>query len=180
LAKVIAVVGSPRKGGVTYKLIKTISDTIAEKKKNVKVELIHLPAYKIEHCSGCDDYCQKTGDCKIKDDMQRLIYPKLKETDVLIIGTPTYYWNVSGLVKDFIDRTNALYNKEALKGKMGAAVAVAEENGQNLALSALSSFFQLHNMKELGSMAIVHLGKPIGKVELEMAKALGEKIASHL
>lgn len=177
LVKVLGIVGSLRKK-FTFKLIKTVLDAIA-KKKNVELEIIHLSAYKIEHCSGCVDYCEKTGDCKIKDDMKKL-YPKLKKADVLIIGTPTYFWNVSGLVKNFIDRTNPLYYPGALKGKIGAAIAVSEEEGQNQALSAISSFFQVQNIKEVGSLGIAHRGKPIGKVELGMAKALGERVASHL
>jgi len=111
--------------------------------------------------------------------MQKL-YPKLKEADVLIIGTPTYYWNVTGLVKDFIDRTNPLYNTESLKGKIGVAVAVAEESGQELALSAISSFFELHDMKQIGSIAIARGDKPVGEAELEMAKTLGKRIANRL
>jgi len=177
LAKVLGIVGSPRKK-YTYKLVKTVLDTVAEK-KNVETELIQLSDYKIEHCSGCLDYCEKTKKCKIKDDMQKL-YPELKEADALIIGTPTYYYNVSGSVKDFIDRSNPLYNAESLKGKIGAAIAVSEEEGHNQALTAISSLFQLHKLREVGSIAIVHRRKPLGQVELEMAKSLGEKIASLL
>jgi len=60
------------------------------------------------------------------------------------------------------------------------SVAVAEEGGQELALSAISSFFELQNMKQVGGIAIVRGDKPVGEVELEMAKALGERIASKL
>ncbi|UCE16051.1 MAG: flavodoxin family protein, partial [Candidatus Bathyarchaeota archaeon] len=145
----------------------------------VETELVHLADFDIEHCSGCSDFCEKTGECKIQDDMQKL-YPKLKEAKLLVIGTPTYYWNVTGLVKDFIDRTNPLYHTGSLKGKMGAAVAVAEEDGQELALSAISSFFELQNMKQVGSIAIVRGDKPVGAAELKMAKTLGETIASKI
>ncbi len=104
----------------------------------------------------------------------------MKEADVLIVGSPTYYWNVSGVVKDFIDRTNPLYNTESLKGKVGVAVAVAEENGQELALYAISSFFELQGMKQIGSIAIVRGDKPVGETELEMAKTLGKRIANQI
>lgn len=177
LVKVLAIVGSPRKQN-TYKLIEAVVETVA-KKKSVETELVHLADFDIKHCSGCSDFCEKTGECNIQDGMQKL-YPKLKEADVLVIGTPTYYWNVTGLVKDFIDRTNPLYNTESLKGKMGVAVAVAEEDGQELALSAISSFFELQNMKQVGGIAIVRGDKPVGEVELEMARTLGERIASKL
>jgi multimeric flavodoxin WrbA len=177
LVKVLAVVGSPRKEN-TYKLVEAVLEAVAEK-KSVESELVHLADFDIEHCSGCSEFCEKTGECKIQDDMQKL-YPKLKEADVLVIGTPTYYWNVTGLVKDFIDRNNPLYHTESLKGKIGAAVAVAEEDGQELALSAISSFFELQNMKQVGGLAIVRGDKPVGEAELEMAKALGKRIANKL
>ena len=177
MVKVLAVVGSPRKQN-TYKLVEAVADAVA-KNKNVTTELIQLSDFNIEHCAGCGEFCEKTGKCKIEDDMQKL-YPKLKETDVLIIGTPTYYWNVTGVVKDFIDRTNPLYTPQSLKGKIGVAVAVAEESGQELALSAISSFFELHGMKQIGSIAIARGDKPIGEAELEMAKTLGKRIANQL
>jgi len=175
--KVLAIVGSPRKQN-TYKLVETVADAVA-KNKNVTTELVQLSDFNIEHCAGCGEFCEKTGKCKIEDDMQRL-YPKLKEADVLIVGTPTYYWNVTGVVKDFIDRTNPLYHTESLKGKIGAAVAVAEEDGQELALYAISSFFELQGMKQIGSIAIVRGDKPVGEAELEMAKTLGKRIANQL
>lgn len=176
MVKVLAVVGSPRKQN-TYKLVEAVAEAVA-KNKNVETELVQLSEFDIKHCAGCGEFCEKTGECNIEDDMQKL-YPKLKEADVLIIGTPTYYWNVSGVVKDFIDRTNPLYNTESLKGKIGAAVAVAEESGQELALSAISSFFELHSMKQIGSIAIARGDKPIGEAELEMAKTLGKRIANQ-
>jgi len=177
LVKVLGIVGSPRKEN-TYKLVEAVVEAVA-KRKNVETELVHLADFDIEHCSGCSDFCEKTGECKIQDDMQKL-YPKLKEAKLLVIGTPTYYWNVTGLVKNFIDRTNPLYHTGSLKGKMGAAVAVSEEDGQELALSAISSFFELQNMNQVGSIAIVRGDKPVGEAELKMAKTLGETIASKI
>lgn len=177
MVKVLGIVGSPRREN-TYKLVEAVVEAVAQK-KTVETELVHLADLDIKHCSGCSDFCEKTGECKIQDDMQTL-YSKLKEADVLLIGTPTYYWNVTGLVKDFIDRTNPLYHTESLKGKMGTAVAVSEEDGQELALSAISSFFELQNIKQVGGIAIARGDKPVGEAELEMAKTLGKRIASKL
>ncbi len=176
MVKVLAIVGSPRRKN-TYRLAEAIVEGIA-KKENVETELVHLADFDIKYCDGCSD-CEETGECSIEDDMQKL-YPKLREADIFIIGTPTYYWNVSGLLKNFIDRAHPLYNAESLKGKLGAAVAVSEENGQELALSAISSFFELQGIKQVGGLAVVRGDKPIGEADLKMAKTLGEKIASKL
>ncbi|UCC33435.1 MAG: flavodoxin family protein, partial [Candidatus Bathyarchaeota archaeon] len=142
-------------------------------------ELVHLMELNIKQCAGCSSFCEEKGECNIQDDMQEL-YPKLKKADGIIIGTPTYFWNVTGLVKAFIDRSLPLYNSESLKGKIGAAIAVSEENGQELTLTAISSFFELQNMKQCGGIAVVRGEKPVGEVELRMAKALGETVASAL
>jgi len=177
LTKVLAVVGSARKKN-TYMLTEAAIGPIRER-KDIEVELIQLLDFDIKHCTGCDDYCEKTGECKTRDDMQKL-YPKLREMDVLIIGSPTYFWNVSGSIKDFMDRCLPLYYHGVLKGKMGAAVAVSETDGQNRTLSAISSFFQLMGIKELGSVAIARGKETVGKAELGIAKALGERIVSQL
>jgi len=178
LVKVLAIVGSPRREN-TYRLIETVMGTINRGRKDVTAELIRLSDLKINHCNGCEDYCEKTGECKIQDDMQKL-YPKLRETDVLIIGTPTYFWNVSGLIKDFIDRSLPLYYTKALKDKLGASVSVAGADGHNQALAGVSSFLQLQGMKEAGSVAVVRGEEPVGKAELKMAKVLGDRIVSQL
>jgi multimeric flavodoxin WrbA len=105
------------------------------------------------------------------------IYPKLKEADVIIIGTPTYYWNVSGLVKTFIDRCLPLYHKRLLKNKMAASVAVSEVDGQNLALATISSFFRLNEMIEIGGFSIARGKSEVGDRELESARVFGRMIA---
>jgi multimeric flavodoxin WrbA len=175
--KVLAVVGSARKKN-TFSLTEAVIAPIKER-KDVTIELIQLSSLDIKHCAGCDDYCKNTGECKTQDDMQKL-YPKLKDADVLIIGSPTYFWNVSGLIKNFMDRCLPLYYQKALKGKKGAAVAVSEIDGQNRTLSAISGFFQLLGMKELGSVSIARGEDMVGEAEFEMAKALGKRIVNQL
>jgi len=174
--KALAIVGSPRKAN-TYRLVKAVCDLLRE--RNVETELIFLKDLDIKYCNGCDDYCGTKRECHVEDDMQ-MLYPKLKEADAIIIGTPTYFWNVSGLLKSFIDRTDPLYVARALKGKIGAAVAVSEVDGQNLAISSISSFFHLHEMREVGSIAISRGTEKVNEEDIEMAKVLAKKISSEL
>jgi multimeric flavodoxin WrbA len=175
LVKVLAIIGSARKKN-TFSLVEAAIAPIKER-RDVTIELIQLSNFDIKPCNGCD-YCRDTGECKIQDDMQR-IYPKLKDADVLIIGSPTYFWNVSGLIKNFMDRCLPLYYKKALDGKIGASIAVSEINGQNQTLSAISGFFQLMGIREVGSMSIARGEDEVSEVELEIARALGKKIVSQ-
>jgi multimeric flavodoxin WrbA len=176
MVKALAIVGSPRKAN-TYRLIKTIAELLS--KRNIETEAIFLGDINIQNCKGCNNYCSANKTCLIQDDMQSL-YSKLKEADVIIIGTPTYFWNVSGSLKTFIDRTHPLYVTRALKGKIGAAVAVSEINGQNFAILGISSFFSLHEIREVGSLSIAHEGKNIKEEDVEMVKTLAEKILQSL
>mgnify|MGYP001078045230 FL=1 len=174
--KVLAIVGSPRKAN-TYRLVKAMCDALEE--RNVGTDLILLQDMDIQHCNGCSDHCDRKRECRVEDDMRRL-YPKLRETDALIIGTPVYFWNVSGLLKTFIDRTLPLYTSRELKGKIGAAVAVSEADGQNLAISDISSFFRLHQMRDIGSIGIARGSEDVKDEDIEMAKALARKILNEL
>ena len=174
--KILLIVGSPRKANA-YRLGKAMCGLLD--KKNVETELIFLKDLDIEYCSGCNDYCSASGECCVEDDMQ-MLYHKLKEADAIIIGTPTYFWNVSGLLKTFIDRTVPLYVAQDLKGKLGAAVAVSEVDGQNLAISNISSFFHLHEMKEIGSVAIARGRGKVKKKDMDLVEILAQKILEEL
>jgi len=68
---------------------------------------------------------ERKGICRIEDDMQQ-IYSTLIEADALAIGTPVYFEMLSGLLKNFMDRTCPIWPSLELKPIVG--VAVAEEN----------------------------------------------------
>lgn len=177
MIKVIGIVGSPRKEN-TYKLVEAALEAVMEEEE-VEAELIPLSDLNIKHCDGCLS-CKETLKCGIDDDMQGL-YPKLTEADVLIIGTPTYFWNVSGLLKDFIDRSHALYESKALRGKTVAAITVADKSGQDKALSAIGSFFRLHEMKNVGNITVaLHDRKVVDENDLSLCRMLGKKITKML
>ncbi len=88
--KVIAINGSPRmeKGRTAMVLgdfIQGMMDAGSE------VELLYASRFKVKPCACGEMYCwrKKPGECCIKDDMQ-LLYPKLREADILILSTPVY------------------------------------------------------------------------------------------
>ena len=73
----------------------------------------------------------------------------MKETDVFIVGSPNYFDNVSGLLKDFIDRTNPFYKTDLLKNKKLLAVVVGAgeiENSKLVSSQALKYFANCHQL----------------------------------
>ena len=80
----------------------------------------------IKVCQGCST-CYHTGTCFIKDDSEKLVH-MISESDGIIIGSPTYASNVSGLLKVFIDRGHFVI-EQALYGKYAMSVATSENYG---------------------------------------------------
>ncbi len=72
-------------------------------KAGAKVELLYSKNLKILPCIGCFKCWEETiGECFIDDDMQK-IYPKLRETDILVLAIPVYI-PLPGMMQNFINR----------------------------------------------------------------------------
>ncbi|MGC9309162.1 MAG: flavodoxin family protein [Candidatus Nanoarchaeia archaeon] len=107
--KILAVSGSPRHKNTDYMIKKVIESS------GINGEIIFLRDLKIFNCSGCG-LCRKNFKCVIEDDMKE-IYNKLINADIIILGSPTYFNNVSGLMKNFMDRCIPFYFFKKLKSK---------------------------------------------------------------
>ena len=69
-----------------------------------KVELFYTKKLKINACTGEFNCWTKTpGKCYQDDDMN-MLYPKIREADILVFATPVYVWGVSGPMKNLMDR----------------------------------------------------------------------------
>lgn len=74
-----------------------------------QVELISLKQNRVAPCIGCNS-CQVHGECFMKDKLNEIL-DQVIESDVLVFASPTYYYSVSGTLKNFIDRTFAKFTK---------------------------------------------------------------------
>jgi len=127
--KTLGIVGSPRKEGNTDILVSEVLRGAGD--AGATIEKIFLNDLDIKPCqSECSDYCKKTGDCKIRDDMSTL-YNKIYESDAIILGTPLYWYGPSAQLKAFIDRWYAFSHPtfaHRMKGKRIVLVAPFEES----------------------------------------------------
>ena len=145
--KVIGICGSPRRGNTEWMLQKLL-EVIA--RQGIETELILLREKDIKQCNGCLT-CeaggkQRKGICTIQDDMQE-IYPMLVEADGLALGTPVYFEMLSGLLKNFMDRTCPIWPR--LEGKPVVGIAVAEE-GIGKAVENLKTYSSVCGMRWVG------------------------------
>lgn len=141
--KVLGIVCSPRKRGNTEILVQEA--LAGAKDTGAEIELLTVRDKNIKPCNGCL-LCKKTGVCPINDDMQ-LIYEKMLNVDGIILGTPVYFWSMSGQAKILIDRTVAIrYPYLKLRNKVAGAIAVATRAGAINTLNVLQRYFALNHM----------------------------------
>jgi len=122
--KILALIGSPRKGSNTDTLVEQILE--GAKAKGHISDKLYLYDYEISPCIDCRK-CKK-GDlvCPINDGMQE-IYPKMEETDLIIFGTPNYWYGPTGKMKLLIDRIRPFVANGKLRGKRAIVVTPAAE-----------------------------------------------------
>lgn len=146
MAKVLLLCGSPRQGNTEFVLKEIYNALDCEK------NLILLREKNIKQCLGCLA-CDKTGKCAISDDMDDL-RNELTGADIIVIGSPNYFDNVPGILKNFIDRTNPFYKPRPLKGKRAISIVVGGgsiENSKKVANQALDSFLSSNQLEIINS-----------------------------
>lgn len=132
--KVIGIVGSPRSNGNTRKLVELVLEGAAE--TGAETELVLLGEKDIQYCTSC--FACKEGECPIQDDMVEIM-EKVRAADVLVLGSPSYYDNVTGLMKSFIDRSNRLFHTQEMTGRRAVLVGVGSATAEK-AVDALGSY----------------------------------------
>lgn len=90
------------------------------------VEHITLIDQRIQFCKGCLS-CQNTHACPIADSMPAIL-KQMKDCDVLVFATPIYFYELSGQLKTFLDRTNPLYDTNYQFRDIYLLASAAEEN----------------------------------------------------
>ncbi|MFH2012791.1 MAG: flavodoxin family protein [Pseudomonadota bacterium] len=110
--------GSPRgKNGNTHFMVKEFIQGVKE--AGSEIENIFLTEKEINYCLGCFDCWTKTpGKCIQKDDMEGLLR-EFMSSDIVVFATPLYVFNVTGLMKNFMDRLLPLSGPHFGKDKTG-------------------------------------------------------------
>ena len=148
----IAVNGSPRKDGNTRLLLEKVLDPI--NKAGWKTELLQLGGGNIHGCRACYKCFEKKDmRCAFKDDEFNEIAGKLFTADAIILGTPTYFTDVSAEMKALLDRLGLVgkANDNALQGRIGAAVVAVRRGGGTHAFDTINHMFLMSGVIVPGS-----------------------------
>lgn len=182
--KVLAINGSARKDGNTAKMIGTLlAELTAE---GIESEHVQLAGKDLRGCLACYK-CFETKDkkCIQKKDMVNELIERMDAADGVVLGSPTYFANVTTNMKSLIDRAGlvSIANGRIFARKVGAAVVVARRGGAIHTFNSLNHFFFINEMVVPGSIYWnMGFGREIGEVDgdeegLRTMSTLGKHMA---
>ncbi|MDK2974927.1 MAG: hypothetical protein PWP08_1298 [Methanofollis sp.] len=150
--KVVAINGSPRADGNTARLLKA---ALAElEQEGIETELVHIGGKPVHGCTGCGKcFENQDGKCIFEDDFVNECIATMAAADGFIIGSPTYFADVTTETKALIDRAGyvSLANGGLFAHKAGAAVVAARRAGAVHAFDTINHLFGISNMFTVGS-----------------------------
>ncbi|MBN2027245.1 MAG: flavodoxin family protein [Actinobacteria bacterium] len=122
MKKVTAFIGSARKK-YTYDAVREFFDDL-EALGGVECEIVALCDYRVETCRGCK-LCFEKGEefCPLKDDRDALI-EKIIASDGVVFASPNYSFQVSGIMKIFLDRLGFVFHRPRFHGKTYTSIVV--------------------------------------------------------
>jgi multimeric flavodoxin WrbA len=148
----LAINGSPRKGGNTETLLDHVLEPL--KTEGWETERIQVGARKIRGCIACYK-CFKNKDmrCAVDKDIFNDVMAQMVAADALILGSPTYFTDVSAELKALLDRSGlvALANERLFRGKIGAAVVAVRRGGATHVFDTINHMFMMSQMIVPGS-----------------------------
>lgn len=139
--KIILLNGSPRMNGNTKTALCEIMAGIQLNIPSANVELIDVTEHQLSGCNSCGACKENGGVCITPDDSAKIVQ-KVFDAEVVIFGTPVYYWGITAQLKMAIDK---LYSKSEQfhqqKKKIGI-VAVGEADLSDKEYSLIHDQFQ--------------------------------------
>jgi multimeric flavodoxin WrbA len=179
--KVVAFNGSPRRDGNTTVLIRHVFGEL--EKQGIDTELVQLSEKEIHGCIACEK-CGETKDrrCAVKNDAANEYIEKMLGADGIILGSPSYFQDVTSEMKALIDRCGYVSrsNGRMFKKKVGASVVTMRRSGAIHTLDTMDHFFLSGEIIIVGRA--IGVGRAKGEVEkdaegIELVKSLGQRMA---
>lgn len=164
--KAVAMNGSPRAGGNTEALLKKVLAPLAE--AGWETEYLQIGGRPVRGCTACFKCFEKQNlRCVIEQDGMNSYLEKIFQADAVILGSPTYFTDVTAEMKALLDRAGlvAVANGGALQGKIGAAVVAVRRGGGTHVFDTINHMFLMSSMIVPGS-SYWNLGFGLAKEEV--------------
>ena len=150
--KALAINGSPRKRGNTEMLLRKVLVPLAA--AGWDTEFVQLGGQSIRGCQACFQcFKRKNSRCSQKEDFFNPCFKKMVAADAIILGSPTYFTDVSAEMKALLDRSGlvSLANGGLFRGKIGASVVAVRRGGGTHAFDTMNHIFLMSGVIVPGS-----------------------------
>jgi len=147
--KVVAFNGSPRPNGNTQQMIEKAFETLRD--KGIECERVDIARNPLRGCTGCYGCTKNGGRCVQNDDLNDW-FDMASQADAILIGSPTYFANVTAETKAFIDRVGFLARVTgALIRKPLAGIVAVRRGGAVPTVDAINHMGLINQMLIVGS-----------------------------
>ncbi len=162
MIRILAINGSPVKGGNTAAVIREALSAVSDNPQieTKTIELFGLELCGCRHCNWCIKNQTAAKFCAVSDGMDEL-YTELINSDAVVLSTPVHIGRMSGLMANMIDRLRAFahgnVHKFGLKDKIGGALVVGflRHSGLETTLGMLNHTFAVFHMVPVGRGGLV-------------------------
>jgi len=147
---ILAVNGSPRKDGNTAHMLQSVLEVCAA--AGHETELYQAGGRAVRGCLACGGCGVHIGRC-VTDDWVGELYPKMAAADAILLGSPTYFGDLSPEIKCIIDRTGFINRRDGMRfsHKLGAGVSAVRRAGSLHVIDSINHFFLMNDMVVPGS-----------------------------
>jgi multimeric flavodoxin WrbA len=182
--KVVAFNGSARKEGNTFILLNVVLEEL--RNEGIETELTSLAGKPLQGCIACYRcFENKDGRCAVNEDVLNECVAQMREADGILLGSPTYFSDVSAGMRALIERSGlvARANDYMFKRKVGAGVIAVRRAGAIPAFNSINLFLLYNQMIVPGSSYWnIAIGRNPGEVKndtegMQTMKTLGQNMA---
>jgi multimeric flavodoxin WrbA len=174
---ILVIMGSPRKGN-TFHACEELRERM-QKYRAVDFEYLWLKDTDLQPCRGCLS-CFSKGEekCPIHDEALA-IRDKLTGADAVIFASPVYGLNVTGLMKNFVDRFSYFFHRPRFFDKKAFVLVTTGVLGHKDVMKYLASVAGFWGFDVSGKAGFVTTGED-PQILKEKNSAILEKAAKKL
>ncbi|MRT93578.1 flavodoxin family protein [Ancylomarina sp. 16SWW S1-10-2] len=162
--QVLAVSGSPRKGGNSDVIMKQI--LLGLESENIASESTNLGSIDFSGCIGCEK-CRKDKICTMLQDGMSVLYPSIMDSRGLVLVSPVHNYNVTSWMKAFIDRLYCFYEFDNNTRPRNWSSNLANQNRKVV----IAAICEQDNIEDLG-FAIEAMQRPMEALGFEIVGTL--------
>lgn len=152
--KLFGFAGTAHKPSYTAEIMEKLSEELKREGVIDTAVIIKGSDVDVSMCKGCLS-CYGCGTCVLdaQDDME-MIRNEMLSSDIVVLGSPVYVHDVSGSMKNFIDRFVVWMYLYRLVGKIAVTVSTSVSNGNRYVDEYLSKIMKIMGANVAGSISV--------------------------